>query len=140
MNKLFIFLILSLFGWQIGRNLLRQRAIKKYVQIHSYSFAGSTLPKSLALTNSSFRKRHSIENAFAGEKPGCDFVYFDCRIRRGKGSYLQSILAVRPHGTASSTVRFPFEFDQENVDHWTLIFQAKRKLEVSEIDAIISLL
>jgi hypothetical protein len=71
------------------------------------------LPASLQLSLTSLNGA-DLSNAFAGERRGEGFVFFDSKIGTGKGSYYQSAVAIRGPRQAYGPERFDISVTTES--------------------------
>jgi hypothetical protein len=125
------------FTWLIIRHLLRRRQIRQYARSAGFIYLGTALPKSLQLGLTSLNGA-DLSNAFAGERRGEEFVFFDSKIGTGKGSYYQSAVAIRGPRQAYGPERFDISLTTERAGDWLLIYRPKQLLPIGEIQALLS--
>src|SRR4051794_23209174 len=76
------------------RQFRRAAAITALASRLGFTCIGSAFPHSLTLHGTPLENATSVWNVIDGDRHGLRVVAFDCRIGRGKGSWLRSAIAV----------------------------------------------
>ena len=117
----------------------RREGIRRYSEEHGFQYLDAQPPQ-ISLGSSSLKAVQSTSNAFTGTGTRNRFVFFDCRIREGRTSHIQSVLALERLGEHYPACRWDRELREERVGDWTLVYHPRRAWSLNEIDAHVSAL
>ena len=124
--------------WTLAKEWKRARGIRQYAEINGLRYIGEYLPVTFPFSETSVSWASSISNAVEGYRGSTAVLFFDCRLGSGKGSRLQTVVAIRGKEERYGEARFRPLIETEKVNEWALIYRPQKRLPLEEIDGILS--
>jgi hypothetical protein len=124
--------------WALASERKRARQIRQYAERNGFRYIGAYLPTTFPFSETSVSWASSVSNAVEGYRGSKEVLFFDCRLGSGKGSKLQTVVAVRGGEECYGEAHFRSLLETENVDQWALIYRPQKRLPLEEIDSILS--
>lgn len=108
---------------QAGR--WRAGAIRQLATRFGLHYIGDALPKSLTLSGTPFERYSKVWNVIDGEPGGVRIIAFDCRVGRGKSSWLRTVIATENTAGVSEIVAPNQDMTMDSAGRWKILYHPK---------------
>ena len=127
-------------NWVLDRR--RRAAVRHMALRRGFTYLGDVLPRSITLQGTSLEAVSSIWNVMEADRGAIRVLAFDCRIGRGKGSRLRTVISARGPRDVFGIGRFCVDLTFERSGEWTMMYApltfsliATGLMPVSEVEA-----
>jgi hypothetical protein len=111
--------------WSLIREKRRTFQVQARAARLHYTYLGDSLPKSFSVAGTELQGLSKVWNVCDGEFRGVRALFFDCRMREGKGSWRRTVLALQTDDWRRVGFKAAHELTVNPSGDWLVFFQSR---------------